>query len=113
MNLWSDVRFAVRTLAKSPGFTATAVLTMALGIGATTAIFSVSDAMLWKPVPLPRLESLTMILTRVADDPHSYGGVTTGDLLDIARDSSTIEQIGYYTDGLANIVGSNGEPERV
>ena len=113
MNLWNDVRFAVRTLAKAPGFTATAVLTMAFGIGATTAIFSVSDAMLWKPVPLPRLESLTMVLQRVADDPHDFSSVTTGDLADIRRENTSLEDIAYWGEGLANIVGANGEPERV
>jgi putative ABC transport system permease protein len=113
MSLWNDVRFAARTLAKSPGFAITAVLTMAFGIGATTAIFSVSDAMLWKPVPLPRLESLTMVLQRVADDPHDFSSVTSGDLADIRRENTSLEAIATWVDGMANIVGAGGEPERV
>ena len=78
MNFANDVRFGLRTLRKSPGFAVTAVLTMALGIGATTAIFSVCDAMLWKPVPLPHLDTLVMILERNPDDPHDFSGVTAG-----------------------------------
>src|SRR5215813_1409488 len=113
MSLWNNVRFGARTLAKSPGFAVTAVLTMAFGIGATTAIFSVSDAMLWKPIPLPHLETLTMVLQGVNDDPHDFNNVNTGDLNDIRRECASLGDIAYWGDGLANIVGSNGEPERV
>ena len=113
MSLSNDVRFGARALAKSPGFAITAVLTMAFGIGATTAIFSVSDAMLWKPVPLPRLDSLTALLGRVADDPMDFNWINTGDLADIRRENTSFDDLTYWGDGLANIVGSGGEPERV
>ena len=54
-----------------------------------------------------------MVLGRVADDPHDFNGVTPGDLNDIREGTSSLESIGYWVDGLANIVGSDGEPERV
>ena len=63
--LWSDLRYAVRFLGKNPAFTAVAILTLALGIGANTAVFSVINSILLKPLPYPHAEEL-VALSQVA-----------------------------------------------
>src|SRR6185437_1724342 len=93
MSLWQDIRYGERMLRKSPSFTATAVLTLALGIGATTAVYSVCDALLWKPVSLPNLDSLVMVLDRVPDDPQAWDDATPADLEDVRRGSTTIQSL--------------------
>lgn len=113
MNLWHDIRYGARMLRKSPGFTATAVLTLGLGIGTTTAVYSVSDALLWKPVPLPHLETLVAVQQRVPGEQNSWDSLTAADLDDIRHDITSLESLAAYQQGMANIVGEGGEPERV
>ena len=111
MNLWKDVRYGARMLVKSPAFAAAAILTLALGIGATTATFSCADALLWKPIPLPGLDSLVMIGQRV--DPGSFNSATPPDIADLREQSTTLGGMASWQQGLANIVGGGGEPDRV
>jgi len=113
VTLWRDIRFGLRTLRKSPGYTTAAVLTLALGIGATTAIFSSSDAFLWKPLPVPHLDRMAAVTQRVPDDPGDWMPVSPADSTDIEHQQTCFEQVTAWTDGLANIVGADGEPERV
>jgi putative ABC transport system permease protein len=113
MTLFQDVRYAARMLRNSPGFAATAVITIGLGIGATTAIFSVSDALLWKPVPLPHLETLVSVVERGQGGPDDWNTLTPADFSDIARDSANLTGVANWGSGLANLVGAGGEPDRV
>ena len=113
MSLWQDIRYGERMLRKSPSFTATAVLTLALGIGATTAVFSVCDSLLWKPISLPNIDSLVLVAQRIPEDPKDWDTVTPADLDDVQRSSTTLASVTRWQGGLANIAGAGAEPERV
>src|ERR1017187_9581255 len=65
-NFFQDVRYGLRVLRRNPGFAATAILTLALGIGATTAIFSVVDTVMLKPLPFPTADRLVRIESVIA-----------------------------------------------
>src|SRR5262247_4834422 len=88
-HLLGDAQFGLRLLAKAPGFTAVAVLTLALGIGATTAIFSVVYGTLLEPLPYRDPEQLVMVWSK--PKPDSRNGVAAGDYVDW-RDQSTVFQ---------------------
>src|ERR1700722_20917425 len=108
MNLWNDVRYGARMLLKSPSFALAAIVTLALGIGATTATFSCADALLWKPVPLPNLDSLVMIGQRM-DDPRDFNSATPADVDDLRRQTGLLGPVASWQQRLANIKGDGGE----
>jgi putative ABC transport system permease protein len=106
---WQDVRYALRSLAKSRGFTAIAVLTLALGIGANTAIFSVVYGALLSPLPYPEPDQLVMVWSTVRGNNNS---VSAGDYLDWKRENSAFQDLLAFTGGSFSLSGS-GKPEVV
>ena len=78
----NDIRYAVRNLIKRPGFTAIAVITLALGIGANTAIFSFINALLLKPLPFPDLDRVVAVWEKVPSRGVERNEVTVADYLD-------------------------------
>jgi putative ABC transport system permease protein len=108
--LWQDIRYGLRVLVKAPGFTAVAVLMLALGIGASTAIFSVVSAVLLKPLSLPQPERLVKIEERHAG--WASTNFTNANFVDIARQTRTLEKLAAYRPWLFSLSGE-GEPEDV
>ena len=114
--LVQDLRYGLRTLGKRPGFSVVAVLTLAFSIGATTAIFSVLDSVVLKPLPYPHPEQLVSVeVSPLALDP-SLRGMAPEDYFVFREQSRTFQGIGIYaetdTDRDVNVTGF-AEPERV
>jgi len=95
--LWHELRYAVRALQKSPGFTAVAVLTLALGIGANTAIFSVVQGVLLRPLPYTHPENLVQIWNTYSLLPaFPQVELSPGDFQDFRRSAKSFSQIAAY-----------------
>ena len=109
-SLIPQLRHTVRLLAKSPGFTITAVLILGLGIGANTAIFSLVKAVLLNPLPYPHPERLVQLLQPLKNFDHFIFDYP--DYLDYSASQHTFEDITAYTGDDFNLSG-RGEPERI
>lgn len=111
--LTKDFGFALRTLRKHPGFTATAVATIALGIGASTAIFSVVNAVLLRPLPYANPDQLAVIRTdmrarHVVDFP-----IAPGNMPDLLERATAFESIAGINAGIGTFAGDDGNPEQI
>src|ERR687885_2436151 len=111
--LWQDVRFGFRMLLKKPGFTAVAVLTLALGVGANTAIFSVVNAVLLRPLPFRDPERVVMVWLKGAE---AAGGdrvpLSVSDFLDWRAQTRSFERVAFFSPGDFNYAGRDA-PEQV
>jgi len=109
-NLMQDIRYPIRMLAKNPGFTFIAVLTLALGIGANTAIFSVVNGVMLNPLPYPQPARLVSMYRKVFGFEH--GSVPYLSFQDWQKQNRTTETMASYRDANYNLTGM-GEAERV
>jgi putative ABC transport system permease protein len=110
--LIQDVRYAVRQLARSPGFTAVAVLTLALGLGANTATFSVVHGILLRPLPYPDPDRLAMVWVNNPGEGIDKDIASFPLFADWRQQAKSFEQIVAYTDGGFTLTG-RGEPEQL
>ena len=105
-----DLRFGARALRRNPGFAAIAILTLALGIGANAAIFSVVNAVLLEPLPWNEPDRAVMIWSKWVAFDKTW--VATGEVVDYRRRASTLSEVAAWGDGQVNLTG-DGDPERV
>jgi predicted permease len=108
-----DLRYAARLLARSPGFTLPAIVTLTLGIGVTAAIFSVVDGVLFRPVPFPDDERLVMVWETDRDSGTSHEPGAWPDFVDFQQRSTGVDTFAGVIAGEATLTPDGGEPVRL
>jgi predicted permease len=111
-SLWKDLGYALRSFRSSPGFAATAVLLLAIGIGANTAIFSVTNALLLRPLPYKDSERLAILWNRSPGLNVAQDWFSTAQYFDIKRGHSGFSDTAIAIGALYNLTG-DGDPDRV
>jgi putative ABC transport system permease protein len=106
---WQDVRYGLRVLAKSPGFTCVVVLTLALGIGANTAIFSVVSAVLLRPLPFPQPDRIVSIHEVDMRSGETGRPLSYPDFADLRAQSHSLEALAAYDESSSTLTGL-GDP---
>ena len=107
-----DVRYAIRSLLKNPGFTAIAVACLAIGIGVNSTIFSVVDGVILRPYPYPDAHQIVVIHSANVQEDVTRGGLSYADYKDYRDSNSTIASLAAFTQRSLTIADGNGEPER-
>ncbi|MBI1176576.1 FtsX-like permease family protein [bacterium] len=108
----TDLKFALRQLLKNPSFTAVAVLTLALGIGANTTMFSLVNGVLLKPLPYPDSDRLVALFNNQREQGQDLVGLTAPDFVDWRAQSTSFEDLAAYQPGAFDLTG-NGDPARL
>ncbi|MEI9972151.1 MAG: ABC transporter permease [Ignavibacteriota bacterium] len=108
--LRQDLRYTARSLRRTPGFAATAILVVALGVGANTAAFSLADQVLLRPLPFPHSEQLVKVWESVPG--YSHMELSPANYADWKKMGHSFQAMGAYTGAAVNLVGQ-GEPERL
>jgi predicted permease len=111
--LWKDLRFAGRMLRRTPGVTAAAVLALALGIGANSAIFSVVDGVLLRPLPYADSQSLLVLHGNFPNQGMRDMAVSYPEYKDLLEHARTFANVGTYAQGDASLSGEGMVPERI
>jgi hypothetical protein len=107
--LLRNLRFSLRTLGQNPGLTATVLVTLALGIGANTAIFTVDYATLLAPLPYPEPNQLVEVWSKIQDN---HNGISAGDYTDWKNQSTVFQQLCAWT-GTSFNVATKDQPEYI
>ena len=110
-DLWQDLRYAARTFSRQPGFAAAAVLTLALGIGANSAIFSVVHGVLLESLPFKDADRLYR-LRMVYPDGNAYTTLSAPDFMSVREQNRVFDQVEAYTSGIVTMLGG-GDPREV
>jgi len=110
-DFWQDLRYAARTFSRQPGFAAAAVLTLALGIGANSAIFSVVHGVLLESLPFKDANRLYR-LRMVYPDGKAYTTLSAPDFMSVREQTRVFDQVEAYTSGVVTMLGS-GDPREV
>src|ERR1700722_113545 len=108
--IWQDVRYALRMLGKNPGFAIVAVLTLALGIGANTALFSIVNGVLLSPLPYEQPDRLVALYSKTAE--FKYSSISYPNFLDWQRYNTTFTALGAFRSDTFNLTGM-GDAERL
>src|SRR5580698_5986499 len=112
LTVLSDLRYSLRTLVKMPGFSIVALLVLALGIGANTAIFSVVNSVVLRPLPYPNADRLALIWETDLKDGIKREGPSGPNFLDWKEQSQSFEEMALLEVGTGTLTGG-GEPEQV
>jgi predicted permease len=110
INFWQDVRYGLRILGKNPGFAAIAILTLALGIGANSALFSVVNGVLLNPLPFPNPDELYSVYSTTPSFEHA--SIAYMNFLDWQKQNHTFASLSAFRSTDVNMTGA-GEPERL